>query len=437
MHPFTRRQLLKVGLTSVGTAMAMPSLSAAARLARPAGRTPPRYFLTVLMNGGVDPIYTFDPKTRREVESWVDVPYGAGDISSSGNLLLGPHVASAAPIASKLSVIRNVQTRVANHQAGWQQFSRFKRNVSRSMPTLHDIIGRYRDGQPLPRVSLGVFDDADYSAGSFWMNSVAASDFNTLQLAEGTADLLQQYEGAPPEDLARMSKILRAQSRSMLSATGLTTAHVETAETYENVAAFFERLPSLPKFQPEVWSENEFAQALAASFQRALWLFENDVTRSVYLHTDVEWDTHTHNAEGQKDCNESFWPSFTKFLQAMQTRKNAHGNLFANTAIVAGSELGRMPRLNSDGGKDHFPETPFIFTGGVFDTSGGKGAAYGHTDKFMRSRPISLKTGKNVRTGGSDILIDDVGTTLLHVAGIDPSLYGYNGNVLGFLTGGA
>jgi hypothetical protein len=117
------------------------------------------------------------------------------------------------------------------------------------------------------------------------------------------------------------------------------------------------------------------------------------------------------------------------FLTELEKRTNQYGSLWSNTVMIAGSELGRFPRINHDLGKDHFNETSLMLFGGGING----GNAFGKTGKMMQALPASLTTGLPVDVGGGQIGLDDVGTTLLHMAGIDPSVHGYNGTRLRFL----
>lgn len=68
---WTRRQFLSLGIA--GWAISQ-GFSRKAQARQPmATRTVPRYFLVITPSGGMDGVYTTDPKTRSEVEPWVDV----------------------------------------------------------------------------------------------------------------------------------------------------------------------------------------------------------------------------------------------------------------------------------------------------------------------------------------------------------------------------
>jgi uncharacterized protein (DUF1501 family) len=104
----------------------------------------------------------------------------------------------------------------------------------------------------------------------------------------------------------------------------------------------------------------------------------------------------------------------------------------ATAVVVVGSELGRFPVLNTNEGKDHWPETSFMIMGPGINTGGGKGASFGTTGTFMEGKKMNKTTGKPDEAG-SHVRIDDVGTTLLGIAGFKPEVYGYQGERLRFL----
>lgn len=110
-------------------------------------------------------------------------------------------------------------------------------------------------------------------------------------------------------------------------------------------------------------------------------------------------------------------------------------SLAAQTLVVMGSEIGRFPALNGQHGKDHFPEAPCVLFGAGVNAGGGKGAVYGRTGKKMEAARVALATGRDTAVNGHEVLLDDLGATLLYLGGVsDPSVYGYDGRVLEFLV---
>jgi hypothetical protein len=59
---------------------------------------------------------------------------------------------------------------------------------------------------------------------------------------------------------------------------------------------------------------------------------------------------------------------------------------------------------------------------------------FGRTGAHLQAVPVSLRTGRDVATGGELLTLDDIGTTLLHMVGLDPEPRGYLGRRLDFLV---
>ena len=82
------------------------------------------------------------------------------------------------------------------------------------------------------------------------------------------------------------------------------------------------------------------------------------------------------------------------------------------------SEMGRTPRLNSDGGKDHWPITSAL----VFGAGVKGGRSYGATTDDVAGAAIDLSTG-DIASDGHKLLADNVVAGLLDLVGVDPANY--------------
>jgi uncharacterized protein (DUF1501 family) len=137
------------------------------------------------------------------------------------------------------------------------------------------------------------------------------------------------------------------------------------------------------------------------------------------------WDTHIANEPIQTELNAAFTSSFRRFLAGLTATPSSKGTLLDETLVVAGSDLGRFPRLNAMGGKDHLPQTSYIFAGhGIAG-----GASHGQTDSIMKALKMSLTTGQPDDRGHIPI-VDDVGTTIMRLCGLDPHEFGYAGKTI-------
>lgn len=384
-------------------------------------RRGPRYFVTLFLRGGIDPVYTTDPKVRADVDADVDVPYTANEIVAAGPLAFGPHFKALATWAPKMAVVRGVQVRTANHETGAFQMVRMRTGVSTTMPSLYDVIGQSRDTQPLASVVLGEVSSFEHSPGALIAPTGVSDGVTSLDAIDELSDEeVAMLARAFKRHLARFPKWRQA------------AADQRTREHVAQTAAFFERLQAIKRFagKGEDWTEAKGKPRRAAEdLQRTLWFLENDLVRGVCVKVFFDWDSHYRNADKQAQSTGDFVVLLDKFLSELHTRKNEHGTLADQTVVVIGSELGRFPVVNGNLGKDHFPEAPYIFMGPGINA----GHAFVPTGKRMEGLAVSPSTGKAGDAGAVNLVLDDVGTTLMHMAGLNPALYGYRGRRLKFL----
>lgn len=430
---WTRRDLLALGLSSWAMSRGL-GRSALAQAPRP--RAGPRYVVLIQTLGGVDAIFTTAPKRKREVADGVDLPYAPAQIRTRGGLEVGPHMAPLLDWGTRMAVVHGVQVQTANHYSGKVQLLRLRTGASPIMPTICEAIGSVRDGQPLGALTIGDTFPMGLTGG--WFGSQEPV-FRTAQAPEmGLSPdrlpkgLLGEIDRASPADLQAMAAVLRRKSAA--ARTHIASGRGDrTAENMNATAALFERLPNVPRFAPAKWGSGAEVY-MGFHMQRILWALEHDLTRalSFQLPDDWNWDSHVNNLANQKSLSEPFFASLGRFLGELDRRSNAHGRLADNTLVLVMSELGRFPWLNSFLGKDHLPEAPLLAFGPHVNTAGGAGAMFGATGRSMEAPPVSLRTGRP-DAKGRRVTLDDVGATVLALAGLDPRPLGYRGQVLDFL----
>ena len=420
---WTRRELFRLGVLGWSLAaapMASGVSRAFAKSARPSAARP-RHTVLINMTGGFDSVYTTDPKTRSMVEPWVDVPYGSDEQISVGNMSMGPHLAPLAK-QGRMAILNGVQLGTANHDTGLDQFVRLRTGVKSSMPLLLDLLGEHRSGQPLSTVTLGSASMEYYSANWFGLLG------GTIPKGEESypnTDIFAAIEASKKdEDLERLARVIRKHASALRSKRG--AAAKTSARNLEQVSSLLEHFPSLTPFKPSIWSKDDDAQGIADQLQRVLWVLGNDLASGVQVGIGQQWDTHWANHDIQTASNQAFMPMLARFLDELRSRE-----LFDNTLVVVGSEIGRFPRLNSNRGKDHLSQVPFLFFGAGVHGGTNNAGIHGLTGRRMEGLPISSRG--RVDNSGRVPTLDDVGATVLHMAGIDPSLYGYDGKPLAFL----
>ena len=119
------------------------------------------------------------------------------------------------------------------------------------------------------------------------------------------------------------------------------------------------------------------------------------------------WDTHERNFPMLK---ETLLPNFDQTYSAFIADLDARG-LLNDTLVVTMGEMGRTPKINANGGRDHW-----TYCYGVLLAGAGikQGAVYGASDDqaaFIKDKPVHIK---------------DVLATIYHILGIDPEMPVYD-----------
>ncbi len=393
------------------------------------GKRRPRYYIVLCLAGGFDPVRTTDPRRRGDAHANVDIPYAPSDIVRSGGVELGPDFGPMAAWLDDLAIVNGVRISTANHPSGIQSHMRMKDGASERSPSLLEILGSTRaPSQPLSSVAFGTFfGSQQYTPRYFGV----PNGF----LGGSGQHIFDRADGMEPDEAKLLARVLHDNARKVRR-----QGDDNSADSIDQAAGFFERVAESTKFQPSDWLGDhaipESSYHMEPYLQRALWVLENDLTGAVYIQLGggQAWDTHFDNSRRQATISAAFMRAFDRFMQELKRRKGVGGrSLFDDSVIVASSEIGRHPGTNDALGKDHFPQIPMFFGGRWFHAHGRQSATYGATGPDMAGVPVSLSSGRPQR-GGHLLRVDDVGTTLLTIAGLNPELYGYQGRFLEFLA---
>jgi uncharacterized protein (DUF1501 family) len=115
------------------------------------------------------------------------------------------------------------------------------------------------------------------------------------------------------------------------------------------------------------------------------------------------WDTHTRNFPILKDYN---LPQFDQTFSALLGDLNVRG-LLDETLIVVLSEMGRAPRVNGNGGRDHWTHCYSVILAGAGLRGGSVcGASDAHA-AYVNDRPVRPA---------------DIVASVYHCLGIDPDM---------------
>ena len=150
----------------------------------------------------------------------------------------------------------------------------------------------------------------------------------------------------------------------------------------------------------------------------ALQCFEAGYSRCAMIEHlglfDLTWDSHSANTN-QGLHFDLLFADLATILDDLESRPGeGGGSLLDETTVVVISEMGRAPRLNAAGGKDHW-----TFTSAMLIGAGVRGSTVlGAYDDGLHGHPISLDTGV-VDDAGTALTPEHLGATLFALAGLD------------------
>lgn len=390
--------------------------------AAPLPSSRPRFYLQIVPDGGMDPVFTTDAKLTAEVEHGIDVPYAASAIVESGGSRIGPAFRPLARWLPRLAIVNAFRQNSANHVSGMIHTLRCNSRANLEDPTLLDILGARRRDEAVGSISIGATQPTAYSPA--YLGEPSEFIFGS------NPGFFTHLDAASPEDLIALSRALKREGQSVRPRASRTLR--TTASNFLEMSEFFARVAEVPRFAATSWgSKLEADYGAASDLQRAMWLFEHQLARCVTVTLGRQnFDSHTFNSPAQMEAGGYLAAMLDKLLAELAHRVVDGVPLADQTVVFIGSEIGRFPRLNAGQGKDHFPQAPYLFFGRGFAT----GTSYGATGRDMAALPVSVKTGRP-EPGGHLLRVDDIGTTLLALDGADPEVFGYAGKNLSFLTG--
>ena len=192
-------------------------------------------------------------------------------------------------------------------------------------------------------------------------------------------------------------------------------------------------VPPTRKIDPEEWPVGDRLRVLrrfsGMEFSWADFLLGEGLASAVAMNPYALFDTHVNN-ELNGAANHQMALSLRELMDNLAKRPGQNGGatLLDETGFVLLGELGRFPYINTNMGKDHFPQISVALIG-----PGLKQGTFGETNRDMVGQRVSFSTGKPGKDG--DLMtLDDVGRSLLEWVGHpSPESYGYDGRVLEFM----
>src|SRR5215470_8436578 len=348
MHALSRRSFFQLGL---GT-LASLALSRRGATAAPRPRRA-RACILLYMEGGPSQIDTWDPKPGRAT---------AGELKAIGTTVAGLQISEHLPLlaarAKALAVVRSVTSKEGNHErARHLMHTGYPPQGGVQHPALGAILGEVRGagGAELPAyVSVaGPGEDAGFLSPALSPIIVQkpAQGVKFLAHAGGIDDArfaeriglwrgLEDGFAAAHPDAALVSgqRSLGEQAVAMMG------AHA--------TAAF--RIDDEPQALRDAYGDSD----IGAGCLMARRLIEAGVPFVEV--TQKGWDTHKDNFTTVEQLSTHLDQAMSSLLGDLASR-----GLLESTLVVWMGDFGRTPRINANGGRDHYPKcTSVVLAGG-------------------------------------------------------------------------
>jgi hypothetical protein len=387
-----------------------------------------RSCILLWMNGGPSQIDTFDPKPEHA---------NGGSFhpiaTSVPGIRISEHLPRLARAMGDMTVIRSMCTREADHgRATYQMRTGYLPAGPVQHPTLGALVSS-EIGAPdadLPNfVSIApftFFSPAAYGPGFLGPRYAPLVLGGEQQLIPPTPGQQRNYEeGLRVPDLAPHTEIGSRRStartrllnemeddflaeRTALPSLSHRSAYQRAVTLMRSSAARAFNLDSEPASLRDRYGRNLFGQGCLLARR----LVEHgvpfvEVSLGALENLSLGWDTHLSNFDSVRRLSEILDPAWATLMDDLRGR-----GLLDSTLIVWMGEFGRTPRINDQGGRDHWANawTTVLAGGGIRG-----GQAYGRTSpdgtSVVSERPISV----------ADFL-----ATIARALGIDASRQNYS-----------
>lgn len=402
----TRRSFIGAGLGGLGL-LALPRGASAAATAN---------LIVVFARGGWDPVWSIDPKQSGDVDSPPDGTI-ADFHGGKTPILIAPGRPNIEAFfgewAGQCAVVRGIDVGSIAH------FACHVRMMTGTRTELNPDVGAMTavsngTGLPLPYADIG----GGAYAGAY------AAQMGRLGNRNQVVTLLDRKKAYAPatavdyadtpllvptnDESAQIQSWLDARAQRLGEGRAALGDNARRLQDYRDCFGRAEALRGIPELQKLPLGG---AAALPGQIELGLTLLQLGTSRSIYLDSRLDWDTHDDIADQGSNQDELFGD-----LSLLMQRLTETG-LLGSTAVVVMSEMGRTPKLNGPGntaGKDHWPVTSALVLG-----AGVKPGSYGATDDKLNARAVNLTSGK-ADDGGVPLRYDNFAAGVLKLVGIDP-----------------
>lgn len=414
MSIITRRGMLLGSAAMLSMGAGMLSLG---RKAQAGTDRPPRRLIIVMAEGGWDPTVVLDPKPGLatidalpgDVQEFDGLPVYVDGTRPQVTAFFQAH-------AALCTIVNGIQVQSLNHpdcskrlltgtssDTSADMGAMTAHALGRELAAPYLVLGRNSFAGPYASISaragtanqLGTLLGAEraYPVGS-------PADFTPRLPLDGTE-----------EDLIRAHVLARAQAR--LDTRGQLGRNQQRLQDFIDALGRGDTLAATADF-----GDFGFTGDLAFQAQLAVQALEQELSFAAQIELG-SFDTHDNNLE-QIPRNEQFFAGLTTLVNELVARPGmtAGTSMIDDTVVLVVSEMGRTPKVNDTGGKDHWPVTSAMLIGGGLPG----GRVLGGTDDGLLGRRVNLQTGAPDEEG-VQIQYGNFAAGLLQAVGVDAEAY--------------
>ncbi len=365
-------------------------------------------FLFVIADGGWDPLCVFAPLFDAAV---IDMELDAQPMSIGGFQLVDHPERPAVrrffeTWGTETMVINGISTRSISHGVCSEiAMTGSSSGTAADWPTL--IALDKQEQYPMPSL---VFN-APIFAGNHEVVVARTGEENQLQsILEGyyIGDYAPFVEPMPPAARGLLDRFVRQKAQTL-------DAHF-ARRGGEKLLRDFNQSHEQVRLLKSIEDFSLTTEEGGFQIESAIRALSMGLSRCVTLTDGRDWDTHEDNTP-QNPQFESLFSDLSALLSRMASTPGTQGaTLLDETVVVVMSEMGRTPKLNDTGGRDHWPFTSAMVIGNTI--TGGR--SIGAYSEYFTGVGFDLVTGE-LQPESVGISAADFGATLLALADIDPA----------------
>ncbi len=348
--------------------------------------------ILIWLDGGPSHLETWDPKT--EVPQDVRGPFKAIDTNVPG-IRVSEHLTRCAKIADKLAIVRSLTSPLGEHGiANHYMLTGYQPSTQIQYPSMGSVVGQhFGRTKPLPNYVAIPESKSSMGAGFLGQEAEPFSILGDPADPEFRVQHLDYYPGITQDRIQNRRQMLDAIERKFAKDSSKNSTDFDQAfrliDSVESKRVFDLRLEPT-----EV--RDEYGPR---SFEQCCLMARRLIEHGVRFVTVVQsgWDTHDQLTLTLRDgysgakTGVGLIPTLDTGLSALINDLHNRG-LLDSTLVVVMGEFGRTPKLNTRGGRDHWPRvfSAVLAGGGTrVEPSSARAIELAKAPKIDRSRQLT------------------------------------------------